>query len=117
MWGGPWIVLVDFNYLTDVNECTGHVVQLQENFPLRNCMHSCGLHDLNFSGCFLTWSIKRSGEAHVFSKIDRLLGNHTPLLIQFIKQPRGKKNFKFFNHWVEQDGFLECVSDAWSSSI
>ena len=109
----------DFNYLADVNECTGYAVRLQEIFPLRNCMHSCGLHYLNFNGCFFTWSNKRSGEARVFSKIDRVLGNqawvnsypnvevsflnegsfdHMCMLIQFIKQPRGKKNFKFFNH-------------------
>jgi hypothetical protein len=39
-------------------------------------MDAYGLHDLRFTGCFFTWSNKRSGEARVFSKIDRILGNH-----------------------------------------
>ena len=119
---GPWVVMGDFNCLTGLDECTGHAVRLQEIIPLYSCIDSCGLHDLRFNGCFFTWSNKRSGEARVFSKNDRVLGNqawedgfpttevtfllegsldHTPLLVQFIEQPRRKKPFKFFNHWAE----------------
>ena len=65
----------DFNCLVGLDECTGHAVRLQETIPLRRCMEAYGLHDLRFNGCFFTWSNKRSGKAHVFSKIDRILGN------------------------------------------
>ena len=74
----------------------------------------------------------------MFSKIDPVLGNqdwkdvfrtaevsfleegsfdHTPMLIQFIKHPRGKKTFKFFNHWAEQEGFIKSVSEVWGNSV
>ena len=81
---------------------------------------------------------KRSGEAHVFSKIDRVLGNqawedafttmevsfltegsfdHTSMLIQFLKHPRGKKTFRFFNHWAEREGFINSVSEVWGNPV
>ena len=121
-----------------MDECTGHVVRLQETIPLRRCMDTCGLHDLRFNGCFFTWSNKRSGEACVFSMIDRVLGNqawedafttmevsfltegsfdHTSMLIQFLKHPRGKKTFRFFNHWAEREGFINSVSEVWGNSV
>ena len=121
-----------------MDECTGHVVRLQETIPLCRCMDTYGLHDLRFNGFFFTWSNKRSGEARVFSKIDRVLGNqaweddfptvevsfltegsfdHTPMLIQFLKHPTGKKTFKFFNHWAEQEGFIDSVSKVCGNTV
>lgn len=42
--------------------------------------------------------------------------DHTLMLIQFIKQPRGKKTLRFFNHWAEQE-FNDSVSKVWGTHI
>ena len=101
-------------------------------------MVSYGIHDIKFSGRFFTWTNKQAGTNRVLSKIDRVLGNnlwddtypmaevlflpeglfyHSAMLVQFFNNPKGKRPFRFYNHWATQDTFLEIVKAGWETSI
>lgn len=71
----PWLVLGDFNCIANLDEWIGAPVRVLEVTPLCDCMAECGLHDLQYSGRFFTWSNKQAGSQRVLSKIDRVLGN------------------------------------------
>ena len=72
---GPWLVMGDFNCITNLNERIGQKPRLHEIEPLRSCMASYNIHDMKSIGRFFTWSNKQRGKARVLSKIDRVLGN------------------------------------------
>lgn len=56
---GPWLVLGDFNCLANINERIGNLVRLSDILPLRNCMTSCGLHNMKCNERFYTWTNKQ----------------------------------------------------------
>ena len=72
---GPWIAMGDFNCIANLNEKIGQVVRMIEILPLRNCMATCGLHDMKSNGRFYAWNNKQTGIRRVFSKVDRTLCN------------------------------------------
>jgi hypothetical protein len=95
--------------------------------------------DLNFSGCFYTWTNKSEVPRFVARKLDRVLANeywmslfgrtiveflpkgisnHSPALIFVgIMQSFGPKPFKFLNYWLDHEGFLNWVDNGWSIQV
>lgn len=85
--------------------------------------------DLNFSGCFFTWSNKSEGSNFLARKLDRVLVNeewlckfgktcvnfppggvsdHSPTVITVgTLLSFGPKPFKFFNYWLEHKNYSE----------
>lgn len=134
----PWIILGDFNCISNLNERIENPPRLNEITPLRNCMESCGLFNLKSNSRFFTWNNKQSGHTLVISKTDRVIGNHlweeaypnvevtylpegmfdhTPMLVCFLNSIKAKKPFKFYNHWGKQEDFLEMVNNIWKIEI
>src|SRR5687768_16406016 len=74
-WQGPWIVLGDFNCIANFNERIRQPMKLYEIFPLRTCIHQCGIHDMKSTGHFYTWNNKQEGGKRVFSRIHKALCN------------------------------------------
>lgn len=66
----------DFNNILNVEERMGSRVTSAEIRDLKQCMESCNLLDLKYSGAYFTWTNKQQGEARVVSKINRVLVNH-----------------------------------------
>lgn len=135
---GPWLFLGDLNCIANFNERIGKPVKFSDIIPLRSCLDKCKIHDMKSSGHFYTWNNKQDGGKRVFSKIDRALCNdqcddmfdnaeasflpegcfdHSPILIQFYKQVRVSKPFKFCNYWATNDLFLEVVENVWKCQI
>ena len=133
---GPWLVIGDFNCIANLDERLGQRPRYHELEPLRRCMEICEIHDLKSTGRFFTWTNKQNGAVRVLSKIDRVMCNHlwdatfptseavflpkgdfdhTPMLVQFFKQPKRAKPFKIFNHWRQREDFLGSIQEHWSS--
>ncbi|GAV82904.1 hypothetical protein CFOL_v3_26356, partial [Cephalotus follicularis] len=84
-----------------------------------DCIRDCEIEDIRQTGCFYTWSNKRSGMELISKKMDRVMGNwlwfqqvshlqvhfhvpgisdHSPAGIQLHSHPPGLgKSFKFLN--------------------
>jgi hypothetical protein len=95
--------------------------------------------DLNFSGCFYTWTNKSEKPRFVARKLDRVLANeywmsvfgraivdfksggisdHTPAIISAgFMQSFGPKPFKFYSYWIEHKGFLDWVKEGWNIQV
>lgn len=72
----PWLVCGDFNDVLSTNEKWG--VQNASVSRIRdfsNCINSCNLTDLGYSGPKFTWCNKRPDGHVVLQRLDRFLGN------------------------------------------
>ncbi|XP_022030504.1 uncharacterized protein LOC110931417 [Helianthus annuus] len=49
--------------------------------------------------------------------LPRLLSDHCPLLLETVKRNFGPKPFRFFNSWLEKEGFAEMVDNAVASYV
>ncbi|XP_010693317.2 uncharacterized protein LOC104906279 [Beta vulgaris subsp. vulgaris] len=107
--------------------------------PINQCLQSCGLGDITSTGCLYTWNNKQSGNARVFSKLDRILVNeawgeryehaagkflqegefdHTPAILAVYPQmPRGRCPFKYFTMWRLSSQFIDIVSRNWQVHV
>ncbi|KAL2905738.1 hypothetical protein RDABS01_004448, partial [Bienertia sinuspersici] len=103
------------------------------------CSLECEVQDINYTGCFYTWTNKQSASARVFSKIDRVMANlawtdcfpagkahflpegisdHCPMIITADeKDGQGKKPFKYFSMWVNAPDYKERIKRVWSKEI
>lgn len=135
----PWIVLGDFNSIINSQEKVGGVPVRPFHFmDLLQCVTNAGLFDLRYSGHTLTWTNKQ--DDRICSKLDRVLCNtewlgeymdceaqflnpgaisdHTPMVITSVHQKtQKKKTFRFYNLWVEEEGFQEVVANAWATPV
>jgi hypothetical protein len=95
--------------------------------------------DLNFNGCFYTWTNKSENPRFVARKLDRVLANeywvsyfgktivefksggvsdHSPAIISVGSLQRfGPKPFKFFNYWVEHKEYMSWVKEGWDFQV
>lgn len=136
----PWVVLGDFNALRSPLEKVGgdrNWLPWMEEFNC--CIHATELLDLRYSGCQYTWSNKQLGDAHVSTKIDRVLVNeswvkdfywsnahflspgvsdHSPAVVYMTAAPTTRKRpFRFFNFLAEHPKFLDTVQQVWRKII
>ncbi|XP_074300544.1 uncharacterized protein LOC141631823 [Silene latifolia] len=119
----------------DVFERLGGNVTEAEIEPFYDCIHECGVMDMQATGAFYTWNNKQPPETRVYSRLDRLMVNqewldqfpeylanflpeglfdHNPCLVS--KGSMGgnqHKPFKYFNMWSAAEGFKESVSNVW----
>ena len=72
----PWLVIGDFNDVTNSSEKSGGSLPSLGRCNLFNSMiSSCNLIDLEFNGPAFTWLNKRKGLARVQERLDRVLAN------------------------------------------
>lgn len=45
--------------------------------------------------------------------LDRVFSDHCPIMLKNDIQDFGPTPFKFFNHWLELDGFNEFITNEW----
>ncbi|XP_056685596.1 uncharacterized protein [Spinacia oleracea] len=97
------------------------------------------LEDVKAAGHFYTWNNKQEGDARVFSKIDRALGNdlwfqnypnaeadfltegeydHCPIVLAVYPiDSIAKKPFRYFSMWKYADGYTDLVKTNWSKGV
>ncbi|XP_048494703.1 uncharacterized protein LOC125494881 [Beta vulgaris subsp. vulgaris] len=117
----------------------GAPIRSNECMEFRRCVDNCQMDDMKATGCFYTWNNKQSGEARVFSKIDRVMCNvewilayqfneamfhpegdfdHSPMVL--ISHPgiqSGKKPFRYFAMWKNAANFETIVQSSWNEMI
>ncbi|XP_062089564.1 uncharacterized protein LOC133796097 [Humulus lupulus] len=99
----PWVLLGDFNATINIEEKVGVKVRTLHYEAFRECMIDCDLEDVQFNGCFHTWSNKQDPPDRIVAKLDRVLGNNTWMEV-FEKATR----FSVYN---------DIISAAWSDSV
>ncbi|XP_048493001.1 uncharacterized protein LOC125493579 [Beta vulgaris subsp. vulgaris] len=134
----PWILMGDFNALSEVEDRVGSTVRNSEVAPMRECLLTCELVDVKASGRHFTWNNKQEGNDRVFSRIDRVIathdwvdkydmaeasflpeGNydHTPILLCVYPDEAQKRPFKFHNMWCNHNSLLTTVRQAWEGNV
>ena len=127
----PWMICGDFNVVKSLTEKWGSDKLNSYEVEFGKCLNDLEVLDLNFSGCFYTWTNKSEEPWFVARKLDRVLANefwlsyfgkiivefqsggvsdHSPAVISVGSlQNFGPKPFKFFNYWLEHKEFLNWV--------
>nr|GEV33571.1 hypothetical protein [Tanacetum cinerariifolium] len=49
------------------------------------------------------------------TSIDRMWSDHSPILLHIKKSDFGPSSFKFYNSWLNRDGFDDLVKSTWAS--
>ena len=131
----PWMMAGDFNVIAQ--QCESSSRSQEINVDIRDFVESknhLSMFDHAFSGPLFTWT-NRQAEGFIAKKLDRVLINgnwsskfpqsqveflpqeisdHCPALIQLQQESHSPpKPFKFFNHWVKHQKFLEVVEQSW----
>ncbi|XP_056697347.1 uncharacterized protein [Spinacia oleracea] len=135
----PWCIIGDFNEVVIAHEKFGGwpIKEHRANLLL-NCMRSCGMLDLGFTGQKFTWTNKiRTGP--IMERLDRawttvdwlnmfpsaflkvlprLTSDHCPILLNLSK-PVGQqkpKPFRFEPMWCLDFTFANVLNSEWSKS-
>lgn len=124
----PWLVGGDFNVIMEESKKLGGLpITQQETLDFVQCMNSCSLNELRFTGSRYTWWNGKIQEDYVFKRLDRVFGNneliqlmpncevhhliiqgsdHAPLhVIGNTAQTQVKKSFRFLNFWTKHIDF------------
>lgn len=134
------MVLGDFNVVRTPREKVGgqnHLAHQLDEF--NNCMYSCELDDLRFSGNLYTWFNRQEAPNYISSKLDRVLVNeewlkahacsnalfltpgisdHSPAIVHITPPPKpSHKPFKFFDFLADHPKFLPIVQGVWRRII
>ncbi|KAF5465371.1 hypothetical protein F2P56_015385 [Juglans regia] len=114
----PWIVVGDFNSIKedDGEQLGGHPRPLSAMAEFNSCIHKCGLVELNYSGCKMSWCNGHRGTSRSWACLDRALSNtalirclpqvlmeylkwkssdHCPMLINFVRDMTGYGPYPF----------------------
>ncbi|XP_062119711.1 uncharacterized protein LOC133834174 [Humulus lupulus] len=135
----PWMVIGDFNEILSLQDRIGKKSTTKISSNFLQCLQSCQLKDLKFSGCYYTWNNKQRAEEKVYSKIDRALVNsqwidqfpnseavflpegifdHSPILVHIsFKIQLEKKPFRYFRMWKEAPGYEGKIQTSWNLPI
>ncbi|XP_048496207.1 uncharacterized protein LOC125495509 [Beta vulgaris subsp. vulgaris] len=130
----PWVLLGDFNALSNIENRIGSMVSMAEIRP----MTDCNLSDVKSSGRYFTWNNKQDGPKIVFSRINRVIAtqkwldsfelvvvvvmpegsyDHTPVVLQVYPQIHKKKPFRFLNMWCHHQALSDTVQQVWSNHV
>ncbi|XP_062112055.1 uncharacterized protein LOC133823373 [Humulus lupulus] len=140
--GDPEIELLqrrDFNEILSLQDRIGKKITTKISSKFLDCLTSCHLEDLKFSGCFYTWNNKQRAEEKVYSKIDRALVNpqwidhfpnsevvflpegifdHSPILVHVtLEMQLEKKPFRYFRMWKEAPGYEGKIQTSWNLPV
>ena len=137
----PWLVIGDFNEITDASEKSG---RLERNWyqmdRFRKVLTDCELKDMGFHGNRFTWWNGRQGRDYVYERLDRGVcsvewrlqfpqarvrhvsftnSDHEALALDFqIREPwtnKLPKRFYFENSWLQLEGCEEVIISAWKT--
>ncbi|XP_050207366.1 uncharacterized protein LOC126656792 [Mercurialis annua] len=137
---GPWLVMGDFNAMTNAGEKIGGNDSFEHSGEdFLQCINDCNLSELKKFGCEFTWTNNQAGEARIWRKLDRALINsewldsygdsdyvalnagvsdHSPLIVTINKTVnKGAKPFKFFNMWMDNEKFIDILKEVWGVDV
>ena len=133
----PWIIARDFNeVLADNDKFGGKTINANRSLLFKDCLDSCNMVDLGFSGPRFTWSNRRGVRGLIQERLDRFFVNpgwctlypnarvshltrvhsdHCPVLLDFDPGVDSRLNrpFKFQSFWLNDLTFPSIVRDTW----
>uniref|UniRef100_A0A0V0IHV1 Putative ovule protein n=1 Tax=Solanum chacoense TaxID=4108 RepID=A0A0V0IHV1_SOLCH len=136
----PWLVGGDFNTILNESEKLGGLpVTQSEVTDFAQCICTCALNEIKFTGSCYTWWNGRIEEASIFKRLDRVFGNndffsllpnsethhlirqgsdHAPLhVICNTNQEQTVKPFRFLNFWTKHKEFSGIVAAVWCENV
>ena len=128
---GPWLMLGDFNEITNNLEKKGGRKRPDSSFlPFKCMLDNCGMIEFPYKGNPLSWVGNRAS-GKVQCRLDHAVGNgdwhhcfshtnveymrlwgsdHRPIFTRFLSRKKlGKRNFKFDKRWIGKNGFRDTV--------
>ncbi|KAM6563483.1 hypothetical protein CsatB_023481 [Cannabis sativa] len=135
----PWMVMGDFNDILLKEERIGKKVKFNAATDFIDCVGTCQLKDIKYSGSYYTWNNKRQGSERICSKIDRFLANqrwldsfssteaifaaeelfdYTIAIIALSHEiVNGKKPLKYFQMWTSHPQYSKIVKGVYNQGI
>ncbi|XVE81889.1 hypothetical protein DITRI_Ditri15bG0102300 [Diplodiscus trichospermus] len=128
----PWCLGGDFNVVRSSEEKIGVVYNQTAMSQFSNFIENMGLVDMPLTGGKFTWCNNRASPTfcrldrflispEIFSKFDglyqmvwpRSISDHWPVLLLMESVNWRPRPFKFFNYWMNLDGYDKMVNEAW----
>nr|GEZ57675.1 RNA-directed DNA polymerase, eukaryota, reverse transcriptase zinc-binding domain protein [Tanacetum cinerariifolium] len=98
-WQGEVVVMGDFNEVRHRSDRFGSVFNVQGADDFNSFIATVGLVEVPLA---LT--------------LDRFLSDHRPILLRKVSYDYGPTPFRFFQHWLELDGFNSFVTSQWNKA-
>ncbi|XP_059285831.1 uncharacterized protein LOC132039351 [Lycium ferocissimum] len=104
----PWCIVGDFNVILHPEEKIGGRPHRNANsFDFTECMDSCGMSDIGYTGSNYTWCNNRR------PRLD-----HRPMLFRCGNgSTNGKKYFKFLDFLTDQEDFKDIIAAEWIINV
>ncbi|GJX75637.1 RNA-directed DNA polymerase, eukaryota [Tanacetum coccineum] len=133
-WDGEVIMMGDFNEVRYPSDRFGSVFHAQDAEVFNSFIFNSGLVEVPLGGCNYTWCHKTAKKMSKLDRflmtenmlivhphlsaitLDRHLSDHRPILLREETVDYGPCPFKFYNHWLEVEGFRSFVEDTWHSA-
>jgi len=135
-----WVIMGDFNAIRNPREKSGGTILWPPHMDdLSNCLFSCEVDDLRYTGCHFTWSNRQDPPNHISTKLDRVLVNdnwlrthtsssayfptpgisdHSPAIVHITPPPKPpQRPFRFFDFLADHPSFLPTVQKVWRQII
>ncbi|KAK9705447.1 hypothetical protein RND81_07G057900, partial [Saponaria officinalis] len=131
-----WLVLGDFNVVRSTEErVSSHLPLFSDIMDFNQCVLSCGLEDIQGTGCEFTWSNRQDGD-RVWCKLDRAMvtpsllqtfpsasvnflppgiSDHSPVMVTLLGTQRFRKRFSFLNCWTKDPSYMDNLQRVWNS--
>ncbi|GJX36378.1 putative RNA-directed DNA polymerase, eukaryota, reverse transcriptase zinc-binding domain protein [Tanacetum coccineum] len=122
----------ELNKIIEVGTTLGYDVRGCKK-SLNRMINGIGLIDLPRRGRYFTWMNKAGTKLNKLNRflisegiiedipdikiiaIDRMWSDHSPILLHVKKADFGPSSFKFYNSWLNRDGFDDLIKSTWSS--
>ncbi|KAM3394231.1 hypothetical protein P3S68_003233 [Capsicum galapagoense] len=136
----PWCIGGNFNVILHPEEKLGGLPHRNsKSFDFMECMDSCGMTDIGYTGSKYTWCNNWSPCKRIWKRLDRVFINdlwaqkysnkivkhmartgsdHRPILLKCNNElNNGYKYFKFLDFWITHSDFKNVVSTEWSKYL
>ncbi|GKD19602.1 RNA-directed DNA polymerase, eukaryota, partial [Tanacetum coccineum] len=104
-WDGEIVMMGDFNEARHKSERFGSIFKPHDADIFNSFIHNLGLYEVHLGGSAFTWCHKSATKM-----------NHRPILLREVIFDYGPCPFRFYNYWLEVDGFDKLVRDAWNDA-
>nr|GEV49786.1 RNA-directed DNA polymerase, eukaryota [Tanacetum cinerariifolium] len=132
-WNGILVTMGDFNKVRATSERYGSTFNKRNSEFFNSFISNSSQFDILLGGFTFTWTDKWGSK---MSKLDRFLvldnfldvfpfatgvilekgrPDHRPILLKESMVDYGPTPFRFFNSWLEMDGFHNLVTDTWNN--
>ncbi|GJX01702.1 RNA-directed DNA polymerase, eukaryota [Tanacetum coccineum] len=131
-WKGSVVIMGDFNEVRFKSDRFGSIFNEKGADEFNSFIANSGLEEVPLGGCNFTWCHKSAAKMSKLDRflvsnnlftycphisaitLDRFLSDHRPILLRETSFDYGPVPFRFFQHWIEIDGFSKFIEDTWN---